>query len=86
MPRSHERKTIPSGASLGPKAEAEEAVRSTKTGRLPIGRTQGYPCQPVGIALRATKGGENPRGSGGFDDARKGWPGGQPRTRGSALL
>src|SRR5580700_6200673 len=43
-------------------------------------------CKSAGLALRATKGDENPWGSGDFDEARKGWPGGQPRTRGSALL
>jgi hypothetical protein len=47
---------------------------------------EGTHWQPVGMALRATKGDENPRGLGDFDEARKGWPGGQPRTRGSALL
>jgi hypothetical protein len=36
--RSHERKTVPSGASLGPETADEEIVR--KTGRLPVGRTQ----------------------------------------------
>jgi hypothetical protein len=31
-------------------------------------------CQTVGMALLATKGDENSRGSGAFDEARKGWP------------
>jgi hypothetical protein len=58
----------------------------------PVGQTPGFSrpwgladYQPAGMALRATRGDENPRGSGDFDEARKGWPGGQPRTRGSAL-
>jgi hypothetical protein len=41
---------------------------------------------PVGRALLAARGDANPPVSGDFDEARKGWPGGQPRTRGSALL
>jgi hypothetical protein len=41
--------------------------------------------QPVGMALRATKGDKNPPGLGVVDETRKGWPGGQQRTRGSAL-
>jgi hypothetical protein len=49
----------------------------------PRGRRQSAAgCHLAGMALRATKGDENPRGSSGFDDARKGWPRGQPRTRG----
>jgi hypothetical protein len=37
------------------------------------------------MVLWAAKGDENP-GPGAFDEPRKGRPGGQPRTRGSALL
>jgi hypothetical protein len=67
------------------RSQREDAWQFTRS-RLTICRTQRIPCRPVGMAPRGAKGDENPRGSGEFDEPRKGWPGGQPRTRGSALL
>jgi hypothetical protein len=40
---SHERKTTPLGASLGPETVYGEAIRSRETGRLPVGRTRRVP-------------------------------------------
>jgi hypothetical protein len=39
-----------------------------------------------GMSCGPPKGEENAPGLGGFDQRRKGWPGGQPRIGGSALL
>ena len=62
---------------------------SIRTGVLP--RTHGSALftrgetQALVVATLGTKGDEHPLCSG-FHEPRKGWPGGQPRTRGSALL